>query len=93
MDIIRDHKKNKKLIAERGVSFNAVSELILEGKYLRIVENPSRKGQYIFLVPIKATIHVVPFVIDEDENIILKTVYESRKFHKLLGAKGRDKNT
>jgi len=26
---------------------------------------------------------VAPFVIDEDENIIIKTVFPSRKFHKI----------
>jgi hypothetical protein len=29
----------------------------------------------------------VPFVIDDDENIVLKTVFPSRKFHKLYGPK------
>jgi hypothetical protein len=28
---------------------------------------------------------VVPFVIEEDETIFLKTAYPSRKFHKLYG--------
>ncbi len=93
MDIIWDHKKNKKLIADRGVSFDVVSDLILQRKYVAVLENPAREGQYIFLVPIKGYIHVVPFVIDEDENIVLKTVYRSRKFHKLFGAKGREENT
>ena len=93
MNIVWDHNKNKKLIAERGVSFDVVSELILQKEYLAVLENPSREGQYIFLVPVKGYIHVVPFVIDDDENIVLKTVYRSRQFHKLFGAKGREKNT
>jgi uncharacterized DUF497 family protein len=93
VNIIWDEKKNKKLIAERGLSFELVSELILEKEYIAVLENAAREGQYIFLVPIDGYIHVVPFVIDEDDNIILKTIYPSRKFHNLYGAKGHEKNT
>jgi len=28
-------------------------------------------------------IHIVPFVIDNEENIVLKTVFPSRKFNKI----------
>lgn len=91
MDIVWDNKKNEKLIADRGISFEIVSELILGRKYLEILENPSRKGQYVFLVPIKGYVHAVPFLIDKDENIVLKTVYKSRKFQKLYGKKSREK--
>jgi len=34
---------------------------------------------------VKNYTHVVPFVIDENSNIILKTIYPSRKFHKIYG--------
>ena len=91
MNILWDRKKNRKLIAERGISFNLVSELIVEGKYVEILENPSREGQFIFLVPVKGYLHVEPFVIDDNENIVLKTVYKSRKFQNLYGAKSREK--
>jgi len=87
VDIVWDEKKNKRLIAERGISFERVSELIVEKEYVAILENPVREGQYIFLLPIEGYIHVVPFVIDDDENIVLKTVFPSRKFHKLYGPK------
>ncbi len=92
MDIIWDEKKNKKVIAEHGVSFDLVSELILQKEYVAILENPTRKGQYIFLVPIDGYIHVVPFVIDDDDNIVLKTIYPSRKFHNIYGAKRHEQN-
>jgi uncharacterized DUF497 family protein len=93
VNIIWDEKKNKKLIAERGLSFELVSELILEKEYVAVLENTAREGQYIFLIPIDEYIHVVPFVIDEDDNIILKTIYPSRKFHNLYGAKSHEKDT
>jgi len=92
MNVLWDRKKNRNLIAQRGISFNLVSDLIVEGKYVNILENPSREGQFIFLVPVKGYLHVVPFVLDENENIVLKTVYKSRKFQKLYGAKSREKD-
>jgi hypothetical protein len=81
------------LVAERGLSFEFVSELILAKEHVAILENDAREGQYIFLVLINEYTHVVPFVIDEDDNIVLKTIYPSRKFHNLYGAKGHEKNT
>jgi len=85
--ILWDERKNKKLIAERGISFETVSELILQKRYVAVLENSARKGQYIFLVPIDGYIHVVPFIIDSDDNIILKTIYPSRKFQSMYGDK------
>jgi len=87
MDIIWDEDKNKKLKKERGISFEEVAELILDRKYVTIVEHPKRPHQMIFLVPIKDYIHAVPFVFDAKENIVLKTVFPSRKFNKLYGKK------
>ncbi len=80
-----DEDKNKKLISERNVSFDEISEIILQEKYLNILENPNREDQMIFIVRLNDYIYVVPFIIDEDENIILKTAYPSRKFNKLYG--------
>ena len=39
----------------------------------------------IFIVRFKGYIYVVPFKIDEDDNIVLKTAYPSRKFNKKYG--------
>jgi uncharacterized DUF497 family protein len=80
-----DEDKNNKLITERNISFDEISEIILQEKYLDILENPKRKDQMIFIVRLNDYIYVVPFIIDENENIILKTAYPSRKFNKLYG--------
>lgn len=85
--IFWDEDKNNKLIAERSISFEKISEIILSGGYLDILENPNREDQMIFIVRLKEHIYVVPFIIDEDENIILKTAYPSRKFNKKYGDK------
>ncbi len=86
-------KEKRETNRERGISFDLVAELILQREYIAILENPARKEQYIFLVPIDGYIHVVPFVIDEADNIVLKTIFPSRKFHNLYGAKSHEKNT
>ena len=85
MDIVWDEGKNKKLKDTRGVSFEDVAQLILDKKYLAVLENPARPGQMVFLVSYKAYTYAVPFVIDKEDNIVLKTVFPSRKFHKMYG--------
>jgi uncharacterized DUF497 family protein len=85
MDIVWDETKNKTLKDTRGVCFEDVAQLILEKKYLAVLENPVRAGQMVFVVSYKGYTHVVPFVVDKEDNIVLKTVFPSRKFHKLYG--------
>jgi hypothetical protein len=80
-----DDEKSNKLMAERNISFGEISELILREEYLDILENPNRKDQMVFIVRFKGYIYAVPFIIDKNENIILKTAYLSRKFFKKYG--------
>jgi len=47
--IIWDEEKNKKLKKQRNISFEDVTQLIIEGEYKDILENPSRKDQYLLL--------------------------------------------
>lgn len=90
MDIIWDEKKNEWLIINRGISFEEITELILNKEYIDIVENPTRENQMYFIMKIRNYTWVVPFVIDEEERIVLKTAFPSRKFHKKYGGKKRD---
>ena len=85
MDILWDEAKAKKLKETRDISFEHVAQLILDKKYLAILENPGRPKQMIFVLSYKGYTHVVPFVVDQEENVVLKTVFPSRKFHKLYG--------
>ena len=80
-----DEKKNLKLIIERNISFDEISEIILREDYLDILENPNRKDQMIFVVRLRNYVYAVPFLIDNNENIVLKTAYPSRKFNKIYG--------
>jgi uncharacterized DUF497 family protein len=91
MQILWDEEKNKKLIVERGISLDEIADLILNKEYCAILKNPVREGQKIFVITYRNYTYVVPFVIDEDKNIILKTVFPSRKYHKLYGGK-KDEN-
>jgi uncharacterized DUF497 family protein len=81
--IIWDDEKNQKLQSERYISFDEISEIILRNEYLDILENKSRPNQQIFVVKINDYIYAVPFIIDEQSNIILKTAFPSRKLHKI----------
>jgi len=80
-----DEDKNNKLITKRNISFNEISEILLREEYLDILENPNRKDQLIFIICLQDYIYAVPFIIDENENIILETAYPSRKFNKIYG--------
>ena len=80
--IIWDDEKDLKLHIERNISFSQLSEIILRKEYLDILENPSRPNQQIFVVKLNNYIHSVPFIIDGESNIVLKTAYPSRKLNK-----------
>ena len=87
MKILWDDGKNRRLKSTRKVSFDDVVPIIMEKRYLAVLENPSRPDQMIFLVCYKDYTYVVPFEIDAESNLVLKTVFPSRKFHRLYGAK------
>ena len=59
--------------------------LILQKKYIDVVKHPKRPGQSVFIMPINAYIHVVPFVLDNNGEVVVKTAFPSRKFHKRFG--------
>jgi hypothetical protein len=77
--------KNRWLIRNRGVSLETIADLIMNGAYLDILENPARNGQDIFIIQINDYTWVVPFVIEMDDTLFLKTAFPSRKFHQRYG--------
>ena len=87
MSILWDDKKNKKLIKERGLSLETFESLIIENKFLAVLKNPSRNDQKIFIIPYQNYTYVVPFTVDKNQDMILKTVFPSRKYHKIFGGK------
>jgi len=91
MNIIWDSEKNDWLILNRGISFEEISDKILNEDYLEILENPTNKNQQYFVMDIDNYTWVVPFLINEKDQIVLKTAFPSRKFHKKYGRKNANK--
>ena len=85
MDIIWDETKNEHLQVTRSISFEEISGMILNGDYIDILENPTRENQQYFILQIRKYTWVVPFIIDDEDRIVLKTAFPSRKFHKRYG--------
>ena len=85
MDLTWDPLKERRLRREHGIELREIADLILDRKYIDILQNPSRPSQFIFILPYHGYIHVVPFVIGREEVIVLKTAFPSRKFHQQYG--------
>ena len=81
--IIYDNNKASMLKLQRNIDIDEIVELIIDKKYLDVLEHPKREGQQIFILLYKNYTHVVPFVIDINEDIVIKTVFPSRNFHKI----------
>jgi uncharacterized DUF497 family protein len=79
--------KDKWLQTNRGISFQEIAAHILTSDLIDLIENPARKGQQAFVVHSSGYVWVVPFVLEEDNSIFLKTAYPSRKMNKRYGGK------
>ena len=75
--------KALKLKLERNIDIDEVAQLLLDQNFISILEHPAKSNQQLFIISYKNYIHVVPFIIDKNDNIVIKTVYPSRKFHKI----------
>ena len=83
--ILWDERKNLKLQVERKISFEEIAQIILRKEYIDILKNPSHPNQRLFVIKFNEYIWAVPFLIDEKDNIVLKTAYPSRKLQKTYG--------
>ena len=81
--IIYDENKARFLRLIRNIEIEEIVNYIIEKKYLDILEHPKRKNQQIFIILYNDYIHAAPFVVDEDDNIFIKTVFPSRNFQKI----------
>ena len=88
MDLIRvewNNEKNEQLKEERGICFEDVERLILEGKLLDVKPHFNMEkylNQKIIVVKLKGYIHYVPFVMNDDI-LFLKSIIPSRKLNKI----------
>jgi len=74
-------EKNKKLIKERGISFEICLVKIESKDVLDILGSINHPHQKIFVLEIEGYVYAVPFVENEEE-IFLKTIIPSRKLTK-----------
>jgi len=84
-----DNVKNRKLVKERKISFEAIVSLIESGSIIAIVAG---KGKYAhqkqFIIESNRYIYVVPFV-EDDQKVFLKTIIPSRKLTKKFLFEGK----
>ena len=78
-------EKDLWLQEHRGVSFQDIAACILSGDLVDMIENPSRNGQEAFVIRFRNYTWVVPFVVEKDNTIFLKTAYPSRKMNARFG--------
>jgi hypothetical protein len=71
--------KNDRLKKARGASF----EDVLKGKLIAVKKHPKKEGQNIMLFEYKRYVWLVPYIIDENGDIFLKTLFPSRKYTKM----------
>jgi len=85
MHIIWDEEKNRWLQLYRSISFEEITDMLINGQYLDILENPARKNQLYFILLISECTWGVPFLVDSEYRIVPKTAFPSRKLHKKYG--------
>jgi hypothetical protein len=78
-------EKDQWLRKTRDVSFREISDHLLSGNCIDILENPSRPEQNVFVLKMRDYIWAVPFAVEEDKSIFLKTAYPSRKLFRRYG--------
>lgn len=75
-------EKNHKLIQDRGISFEEVIAVIESESVLDIIEHPNSQkysNQQMYIIEFNDYAYLVPFIIETDDTIFLKTIIPSRK--------------
>ena len=85
MEIVWDKEKNKLLKKTRGVCFEDVEKILFAQQEIDFIENLTHKGQAYYVVELNNYIHLVPALINESGQIVLKTIFPSRKYNKIYG--------
>ncbi len=87
MKFIWKKKKNDYLKKNRGISFEEIVDLLLNGKYIDILFNPNYEKQEIFILEIDNYIWSVPFEEIDVGTLKLKTAFKSRKMNRKYRSK------
>ena len=89
-----DDEKNERLKRTRGVSFEEMVIAIEDGNVVDVLQHPNADrypNQLVYLVEYKDYVFAVPFLRDsESQEIVLKTIYPSRKYTRLYVLKEKD---
>lgn len=75
-------EKNVKLLSQRGIGFEEIIAEINNGNLIEIVLHPNQEKypqQEIMYVKCLDYVYLVPYVIEKDNSIFLKTIFPSRK--------------
>jgi len=82
--IKRNEGKNKELKSEGRPTFAEVEKAFSDGKFFAVIKNPQshRNHQFFIILILREYTHVVPFVVEKGV-MFLKTIYASRKYHKI----------
>jgi len=87
MKFIWKKKKNDYLKKNRGISFEEIVDLLLNGKYIDILFNSNYEKQEIFILEIDNYIWCVPFEEIDVGTLKLKTAFKSRKMNRKYRSK------
>jgi len=63
----------------------AKNQWLKSGRLISFVKHPTRSNQRFFVLRLREYTWLVPFVVDENSRIVLKTAFPSRKYHKKYG--------
>lgn len=77
-----DADKNQKLLAERGISFEVIEQVLATAGYLEFFDHPTRANQKMLVVPVGDYVYAVPCVLEANGDLFLKTAFPSRKYKK-----------
>ncbi len=75
-------EKNELLAKQRGITFEEIVQRIESGTKVIETDHPNKKrypNQKILIVDIDGYAYLVPFVIDGEDSLFLKTIIPSRK--------------
>ena len=75
-------EKNLSLIKERIITFEEIIAAIGNNQILDIVDHPNQKkygNQKIYVIYVKKYVYLVPFIVNVNGDIFLKTIIPSRK--------------
>jgi hypothetical protein len=75
-------RKNQSLIKERSISFETIIYAIDKGCAIDVFDHPNpdkHPNQKIYAVNIDDYVYLVPYVIEDDGALFLKTIIPSRK--------------